>query len=157
MHSYIKRRREEKGSSDIVVILLTLPIVIFLLLSLIDISLYFQARTMVQNVTRDAARDVSVWGGASANSPLNPTNRSVQNQARDRLWDGQQCTSGNCSRSPVVTCTPNQTSRAGQTVSCTTQYWYHSLVPGNPISAFGGLTNASFTITEYARSETGIR
>lgn len=153
-----KRRaklRAERGGSDVVVILLTIPLVMFILLSLIDVSLYFQARTTVQNVTRDAAREVAIWGGN--NSPLNPTGTTVQAQALNRLWDGTKCRSVSCSRKPTVSCTPTRTTRAGQEVSCTTRFYYASLFPRNPITGFGAMTNRVIEVTEYARSETGFR
>lgn len=154
MKKLLKKRYEEKGASDIVVVLLMLPIVVWLLLSLIDVGLYFQTRTLVQNVARDAAREASIWGGN--NSPLNPSSKSVAAQARDRLWDGNQCIGANCEKAPQVSCTPNRTTNAGQTITCQVTFFPTSVAPGNPISAFQSITDGSFTIRETARSETGF-
>lgn len=154
MKNLLRKRYEEKGASDIVVVLLMIPLVLWLLLSLIDVGLYFQTRTMVQNVASDAAREAAIWGGN--NSPLNPTGKTVAQNARDRLWDGNQCRGGLCEKAPVVKCTPDRATYAGRDVSCTITYYPSSVASDNPIGAFASLTSSSFTITETARSETGF-
>lgn len=155
MYAYLRKRRKEKGSADIIVIMLTLPLIIFLIVSLIDVSLYFQARTQVHNATRDAVREAAIWGGV--NSPLNPTGTTVTTSLKNKLWQDGRCTPGQCQKAPTVSCTPNRTTRAGQELRCTTTYYYRTISKTNPITGFGNLTSRSFTITETARSETGFR
>lgn len=148
-----KARNNESGSGEVVAVLFMLPLVLWLILSLIDVSIYFQARTSVQNVARDSARQVAIWGGNK--SPLNPSSTAIATNAKNTLWNGKKCSPSACSKAPAVTCTPNKTSRAGQQVSCSITYYYKSVAPGNPFTGFSGFLNKKFVIKEVARSETG--
>jgi Flp pilus assembly protein TadG len=151
----LKQKKSERGSGEVITALIMLPLVIWLIFSLIDVSLYFTARSNVQNVTRDAARQVAVWGGNA--SRLNPSNQAVDKAAYNLLYVNGKCTASSCTKPPVVKCTPQVTTVAGQTVACSTTYHYSAANKNNPISGFASILNRSFTITETARSETGFR
>lgn len=147
---------DESGSSEVITTLFMVPILLWLIFSLIDVSLYFQARTSVQNVARDAARQSSIWGGNQ--SSLRPFDESVSQNARNALFDEETdtCIPGACSEVPTVNCTPNVTSYAGDTVSCTISYTYRPVYSGNPFTGFGSLLNSPIVITETSRAETGF-
>lgn len=152
-----KIRQNDSGSGEVIATLFMTPIVLWLIFSLIDVSAYFQARTSVQNAARDGARQVAIWGGN--NSPLNPTTQSVAQITKNNIYNAStgKCTPGACKQPPKVTCTPDRTAQAGQQVSCTIVYYYQPAASGNPFTGFTGFLNNSFTITETARAETGIR
>lgn len=157
MKAFLQRRKQsESGSTEVITTLFMIPIILWLILSLIDVSLYFQARTTVQNVARDSARQVAVWGGNE--SPLRPYEVPVNVNGFNALFNSatQTCKPGNCKTAPLVNCTPPLTAYAGQEVSCTVVYEYKAINPGNPLTGFTGFMNKPITITEYARAETGF-
>lgn len=147
-----KRFRGENGDSEVISVLFIIPLVIFLLFAFIDISMYFQSRSTVQSMTRDAARSVAIYGGND--SRLNPNSDSIASTLRTQLYKNGECTVSDCGTPPQVKCTPNVTSRAGQITKCSVRYQYKSLNPLNPIS--GPITNKAYIVTATSRSETGF-
>jgi len=144
----------DRGDSEIITTLMVIPLVIWLIFSLIDTSLYMQARSEVQNVARDGARQVAIYGGND--SRLNPDNKSISQQVFDRLYQNGKCTASVCTTPPVVTCTPNSTTAGGQLVSCSITYSYSAIYGNNPITGFAGFLGHSFTVSETAFAETGF-
>lgn len=145
--------KKENGASDAISMLILLPILLMLIFSMIDISLYVMARSNVQGIARDGARQVAMWGGESS------TLRGKAAKPSANMKNALQHNDGSCKPSacqkgkpPTVKCTPARTSNAGQEVSCTITYYYQSVV-GN-FSFFGAITNSPFTVKQYAYSET---
>lgn len=154
LERFMTRFDDESGDSEIITALLVLPMIIWLIFSTIDVSLYMNTRSSVQNAARDAARQVAVYGGD--NSRLNPyAPNTVALTARNTLWNGSKCTPSACKQAPEVTCTPTIVAKAGDVVSCTIKYYYTTAASGNPISGFAGFLNKPFTVTETARAEVG--
>lgn len=151
------RTREEKGAAEIISILFTVAIMTWLIFSLIDISLYMQARSAVQNVARDAARSVAIYGGDKSN--LNPSGKKISEQTQAMLYSGGKCTISKCPNGykPKVSCTPTVTKSAGEVVSCTVTYKHQAIYGNNPITGFVSMVGGEFKIRETARSETGFR
>lgn len=147
--------RKENGDANIVTAILVIPIFIFLILALIDVSYYFQARSAVQSVTRDAARHVAIYGGNN-NKALNPYSTTIAKKSLENLYKGGKCTASGCSKPPKMSCTPGITTKAGAEVSCTTTYYYKVINPANPITQWFGFASQSFQVTEYAKAETGF-
>ena len=157
--------KKEKGASDIVQTLLMLPISIMLILAMIDVGLFFSARTTVQNMTRDAVRQVAMSGGVDTRL----SNYDVEAALSRAIYDpsgksGEKCAFIGCSTTaPEVDCYVvgadgkhvSQATQAGQDVACEVKYKY------SPISFFMGTNdnflNHEYTIVEHARSETGFR
>lgn len=148
------KRRKERGDSEVITALMVIPLVVWLIFSLIDVSLYMQARSEVQNVARDAARQVAIYGGND--SRLNPFGKTISQAAFDRLYQNGKCTASKCVEPPKVTCTPSSTNASGQQVVCTITYRYSAIYGNNPISGFAGFLGSSFTVSETARAETGF-
>lgn len=147
-----KVQRREDGSSDLVTTILLLPLALFLLLSLIDVSMYFTARSSVQNETREGVRLAAMWGGTSSGVRLNNTGKSVQSHIASSLSNGK----------PKVTCSIAGKNKAiatyaGEKVACTTTYTYKTVTPGSDYFGFGAITGKKIVITETALTETGYR
>ena len=155
----LMKRRNENGSAEIITTLFVMPFLLYLILALVDISLYMNTRSSVESVTRDGVRQAAMWGGTSEKVRLNPTGKSVGTIIFDRLYTGGKCTYSNCIEPPSVTCDSLQVSNAGTPITCTVTYKYKSVVPGMSLLGFEGITkNADgFTISEKALSETGYR
>lgn len=153
-HLRVRAKGEERGSAEIITTMIMLPIILWLIFSMIDISLYLNARSKVTNLARDGARAVAIYGGDD--SRLNPYGKTIASDVKSRLWNGSKCSASACRGAPVVTCTPTVTNSAGQPVSCTIRYSYKSIYASNPITGFAGFLNKDFTVTEHARAETGF-
>jgi Flp pilus assembly protein TadG len=156
VHNFFEKRRNERG--DVVQTIFMFPIALFLLFALINMSSYFQMRGQVQNVARDGARLVALYGGASTGAIRNNTGQSVQTQVTNILWDGSKCKLSYCTQKPVVTCTPNVATQAGQVVSCTIKYYYSPIAPvPKGLEGFNGVTGQPMSVSATYISETGKR
>lgn len=151
------RRRDENGN-DVITSVFMLPLIIGLIVTMIDVSTYFQARSEVQNITKNAARTIALVGGNSAKIPLNNLGKTPSDIARSQLWDGSKCLPTACSAAPTVTCTPNIARSLNQTVTCTTVYRYQS-AGGALVQwlGFGDLLSVPIRAVETTRSETYYR
>lgn len=162
-------RKTEDGASELVTTLFMLPLALFLILSLIDVSLYFNARSTVQNDTREGVRQAAMWGGTGAKNTvrLNPGNTTTAQNIKNVMYDSAtgKCKQGGCTKAPVVSCktitsasaNASVAKKAGDRVTCTTTYYYKTVTPGSDYFGFGAITGSSITITETALSETGYK
>lgn len=151
----ISKIKNEKGESEIITLLFILPLLVWLIFSVIDVSLYMNVRSTVANAARDGARQAAIYGGN--NSRLNPNSpTSVAEGIKATLWDGTKCRPSACTAPPEVTCTPDITSNSGEIVKCSIKYYYTSAAPGNPFAGFSNFLTKPFTVTEVSRSETGF-
>lgn len=159
----MRRGDREQGSADMIVTLATIPFAIFLILALLDISLFLNTRSHVEASVRDGVRQAAMWGGAGGPSQvrLNTSGQETQKNIKDRLWEGSDsagtCTHSHCVKAPVISCPLKVASNAGQKITCTATYYYSSIVPGAELLGFGAITNEPYTVTESAISETGYR
>lgn len=153
------KRKDENGSAEIITTLFVMPFLLYLILALVDVSLYMNTRSSVESVTRDGVRQAAMWGGSSASVRLNPTGQDVSTLIYNRLMDGDKCEYSSCIAPPSVSCSPAVVNNAGTEISCSVTYKYKSVVPGMSLLGFEGITkNADgFTISEKALSETGYR
>lgn len=151
------RLRREDGSADIIVLLFTIPFILGLIFSLIDISSYFQTRSTVQNITRDGARQVALYGGSSSSIPLNTSGSDVNTSVYNKLYQNGACLPSNCSAPPTVECGPGMATDLNADAYCKVSYRYGS-VGGGLVEwlGFGTLlsypieTNESFKVeTKY--------
>lgn len=159
MNSLLFRAREEGrnefGASDLVTAVLMIPLAVYLIFSLINVTFYMQARSSVQQVVRDGVRQVALYGGQQSNLPLNTSGKTVSSLVKSALYKNGDCTKSFCYKPPVVSCSPGKASKVGQQVSCKVTYTYKPLV--NDIFGFAAMTAKPFTISETSLSETGYR
>ncbi len=70
-HDARKRRRSRReDGNDLIITLFFLPIILGVALSLVDLSMYFQTKTEIQQITRDVARTGAKFGGAGYTAPV---------------------------------------------------------------------------------------
>lgn len=148
--------KKENGSSELPTTLLLLPLSIFLLFALIDVSFYMITRAQVQNVLNDGVRQVALYGGNSATLPLNTTGKDVNVLIQERLYSNGKCTLSNCVAPPKVTCTPAVATTVGQQVSCTLTYEYKPVVSDVFFGFTAAITKPPYTITSVSISETSF-
>lgn len=152
-----KRLGREHGS-DIIITLFALPVVLAVVFSLIDVSSYFQTRAQVENITRDGARQVALYGGTSPSIPLNIQTlggKDITATVLAKLWQNGNCTLSGCTKPPTVTCSPTQASSLSQDATCTVTYNYRS-IGGALVDmlGFGNIVSTEIKVTETFKVET---
>lgn len=161
-------RKEETGASELVTTLFMLPLALFLILTLIDVSMYFNARSAVQNVTREGARQAAMWGGTGAHNTvrLNPGSTTTAQNIKNALYDAEKkgCKQAGCTQQPDVTCTTyvgasarNVATNAGDKIVCRTTFYYSTVTPGSDYFGFSAAIGNKIVIEETTLSETGYR
>lgn len=128
----LQRRNNHEEGNDLVITLFMIPFVLALLFAMIDISSYFQARTQVQNIVRDGAREVAKYSGTDPTIALNReanggTGVDVSRSVLNKLWDGEKCTISACESKPVVVCNPPKVYRISDDVYCEVTYKYQTM------------------------------
>lgn len=151
----ILKMKEERGSSELPVTLILLPLVIFLIFALIDVSFYMNTRSKVQSVLTQGVRQMALYGGNSAALPLNKTGKPVDRIIYDNLYQNGNCTLSICQTPPVVTCDTQRATRVGQPMKCTVTYNYRPVVSDMFIGFTAFLTDPPFTISSSTVSEVG--
>jgi Flp pilus assembly protein TadG len=168
LRNFVKKRRNENGSADLVVTLFMLPLAVFLILALIDLSMYMNTRSSVESVVRDATRQSAMWGGTGTVADgvrLNSTGLSAPQRIANSLVrsggssSDVKCKFSNCvpGKAPVATCDSVRVANAGATITCSVTYYYKTVTPGTDLLGFSAITSKGFTITSTAISETGYR
>lgn len=153
--------KKENGSSELPTTLILLPLSIFLLFALIDVSFYMVTRAQVQNILHDGVRQVALYGGNDASAPLNNTGKNVNQLVLDRLWnsDTKQCRVSSCSAPPVVTCgtaTGQVALTVGEEVFCKVTYSYKPVANDFFFGFTTNVTKPAYTLESFSVAETGI-
>lgn len=161
-------RQDETGASELVTTLFMLPLALFLILTLIDVSMYFNARSAVQNVTREGARQAAMWGGTGNHEKvrLNPGNTSTAQNISATLYDPVtgKCKQAGCTQPPEVKCDTyvngaarTSAQKAGDRIVCRTTFHYKTVTPGSDYFGFSAAIGNTIVIEETTLSETGYR
>lgn len=72
MGKILKRLWSDRGDSELVSLIIVLPLVLAILFTIIDTSIYFSNRAVVQTAVRDGARTVAIMGGNGTNTKATP-------------------------------------------------------------------------------------
>lgn len=148
------RKLSERG--DIVQTVMMLPIAIFMLYALINLSSYFGLRAQVMDTARQGARLVALYGGNSTGAVMNNGKDSVKTIVEKQLWDGKKCLLSYCTKKPVVTCSPEITRTAGTLVKCNIKYYYSPIAPvPKGLEGWNGVTGQPMSVTATYVAETG--
>jgi hypothetical protein len=149
-----KRHTNERG--DVVQTIFMLPIAIFLLFALINLSSYFSIRAQIQDTARSGARLVALYGGSGTGAVLNKSGQTVESKILGALWDGSKCTISYCAQKPEVTCSPTITKVAGELVTCNIKYYYSPIAPVPAgLEGLNGVTGQPMSVTSTYVAETG--
>lgn len=149
-----KRHTNERG--DVIQTVMMLPIAIFLLFALINLSSYFSIRAQVQDTARSGARLVALYGGSGTGAVMNNSGRTVEAKVMDILWNGSECTFSYCVQKPEVTCSPAITKIAGELVTCNIKYYYTPIAPVPEfLNGLNGVTGQPMSVTSTYVAETG--
>lgn len=70
------RLKSDRGDSSLVSLIILIPLIVAILITMIDTSIYFSNRAQVLNSARDAARTVAIYGGDGTAKSQTPLERS---------------------------------------------------------------------------------
>lgn len=162
------KMRQDRGDSTLVSTIIIIPLVIAILITIVDTSMFFSNRAFLVNATRDAARTVAIFGGdgtPAAETPLeraygsatDPCAGNIRQYARvDTAYDPFVASSDiECQlmmnlvgtaglvnvRVIDVQCGPNITTFIGQQVFCEVA-WNYDGVPGSGLTFLRSAGNA---------------
>jgi len=162
LRDLISSSNRESGSGELIVTLFTIPVLAMMLFGLINVSSYFQVRSGVQDIARDGARLVALYGGSTTAAYRNQSGENVATTVFNRLYKNGECTLSYCSTIPTVTCNvivngvaSAVATDAGQVATCTVRYRYSSVAPVG--LNFDQLFATPITIEATTVTETGYR
>lgn len=167
----LKKLREDKGDSTLVSTIIVIPLIVAILITIIDVSIFFSNRSYIVNATRDAARTVAIFGGdgnANAATPLeyayghgglDPCAGGINNYAMvDTSYDPFTSSSNiECQlmmnlvgsaglvniKIKDVQCGPNRSTFIGQQAFCEIA-WSYDGVPGSGLTLLRSAGNSGF-------------
>lgn len=164
------RRTHDERGSEFAAAIIVFPILFMLIIGCVEIGYYVQTRMRVENIARDAARQVAADGG-NYNIRTNTSGKKIDQRAAGKLMKGGKCALSSCDAPgakidcSIVTTVAGFKSRgkdvvqhAGETVTCEVFYPYKplsgTLLDGVMGLGIGGILK-DFPVSESARSETG--
>lgn len=77
----------DRGDSTLVSTILVIPLILGILITMIDVAVYFGNRGQILNVARDGARQVAIFGGDGTATQATPLERAY-GQSRTTLCAG---------------------------------------------------------------------
>lgn len=158
MQKLLKKLRSDKGDSELVSLLIILPLVLGIMFTMIDVSMFFSNRALIQNTVRDSARSVAIMGGNGTNNKgtpielkyglsrsascsglssnpmvstaLKPTTSAIECQALSALANNKSLVEVTVTE---MTCSPQKTDGVGVEAKCTAS-WTYGHISGSAMS-----------------------
>lgn len=119
-----QRAKSEDGSTNTVSFIVIMFFVMVLLLSLIDVGIYFNVKNEMRSAAEAGARNVALYGGTSSPlrgvrgaTPAEEVAEAAMQSNYDSVLKGK----------PSITCGPGTTAAAGDEVWCKVSYDYKGL------------------------------
>lgn len=78
----------DRGDSTLVSTILVIPLILGILITMIDVSVYFANRGQVLNMVRDGARQVAIFGGDGTATSATPLEKAYSGQSRATVCGG---------------------------------------------------------------------
>lgn len=142
-------KKDENGGAELVSTLFVVPIIVFLLFTMIEMGMYFNTKAQVEMANRDGVRQAALWGGTSKAAPINNTAMDVAQIIDKQLGANSKST---CSTSGS---TNGVAKSAGQLVTCQTNYDYQPVAAGIFMFGLGDVIEDGITVTESSFTEVG--
>lgn len=164
------KNRRERGDS-LVSAVIVLPLIIAILFTIVDFSVFSVNRSIVQQASRDAARTVAIYGGAGTRGTATTIENAYGNNRACATTEANASRAGSgfafakaysSSSTPIecalmntleenvslvnvefekVKCTPAFTTSVGQEVSCTVD-WSYNGIPASGLTLLGMVKNS---------------
>lgn len=166
----LKKFRSDKGGAEITSAVFLVVMVVALLYTFIDFSIYFYNRSVMQSTVKETARTVAIMGGNGTDSMDTPIGSKygatrtemctsevkTKSQTKEALDAKGMSTPIECAGLKTFatnntligvtvkeyTCTPDMTRKIGQRVSCTV-LWNYDGLPGSGMN-FARLIDENF-------------
>lgn len=168
--NFLARLRSDRADSSIVTFVLIMPLFFSFIVTMIDTSVYFANRAIVQQVARDGARQVAIFGGSGTSTTQSPLESSygvsgtcgevsdpggrTANQTEIECKILQRYDEGSGLTNVVidlVDCGPNQTFAIGTTTYCNIG-WTYGGIPGSMV----GFMKTSAGESPFYKNETRV-
>lgn len=142
------RCRSDRADSSIVSFIFIIPLLFGFLMTMIDVSVYFSNRATIQQIARDGARTIGIFGGAGTETTVSPLEKSygqsvaacadgrslnktsIECQVLDRYDDNVGLTNVAITQ---VDCGPERSTAVGSTAYCDVA-WRYNGIPGSTLS-----------------------
>lgn len=133
MFSRFKRRsKEDKAAAQTVTFMVIMLFVMAMLISFIDVGLYFNVKNEMQSAADNGARNVALYGGTntqlrafrSQNRHLGAQLKTAEEVVQDSINDRFQGSDAHMARVNSIECGPPSVSAAGNEVFCRVNYTY---------------------------------
>ena len=173
---FAHRNHDERGASEFASALMVFPVLFMLIIGSVEIGMYVQTRMRVENIARDAVRQVAADGGNYNPRTVRSGAIAVDKEYYKWLVEGNKCKLSKCSKQeghaalPTINCKHVLTAKgesqypksivdnAGDTVICKVWYPYEPIAGGlmkGPLGLGIGSILQPFPVEESARAETG--
>lgn len=162
MKQYLEdRKNDERGAGELINALITIPIILILLFSILNVGNYFIVIGNVTEEVSNAARQVAIYGGENSRVARShvASGQTISTMLSNKLSNGTTCLLSGCTQVPTsVSCTkwnggPTGAIKPGDTVSCTVTYHYKSFLGGVDFG-IGNVLEQAKPITQYSVAET---
>lgn len=153
----LNKIKEDRGASNTVSFIIIILFVMILLVSFIDVGVYFNAKNELRSAAENGARNVALYGGTKGD--LRDV-RSDVSAADDIVWASIHTNyQPSESSSPVVvikdvSCGPDEAKEAGDEVWCKIKYQYNGLAGNFGLFGFAG---DEITVKGVAVSEVSMK
>lgn len=152
-----KRVKEDKGASNTVSFIMIMLVVMVMLVSFIDVGIYFNAKNELRAAAENGARNVALYGGTEGNlrahkAGVSDAEAIVHQSINTNFRPG-------AATSPVleirdISCGPTKTPDAGSEVWCEIEYRYNGLAGDFGLFQLGG--GSEVKVRGVAVSEVGV-
>lgn len=157
----LNKIKEDKGASNTVSFIIIILFVMILLVSFIDVGVYFNAKNELRSAAENGARNVALYGGTKGDLRNARKNAgSDVSAAEDIVWASIHTNyQPSESSSPVVvikdvSCGPDRAEEAGDEVWCKIKYQYNGLAGNFGLFGFAG---DEITVKGVAVSEVSMK
>lgn len=163
----IKRIKEDKGASNTISFMFIIFFSMIILISFLDIGIYFNAKTELKSAAENGARNVALYGGTNDNAlrtskqavkPVDVVKSSIKSKYTSAIVK----TGDASSSKTVISINPNDiqcgpdNANAGSPVNCSIEYTYNGIA--GPFSLFSlGVGDNKIKVYGTAVSEVNMK
>lgn len=160
LNKYLKssRLKEEEGSANTVSFIVIMFFVMVLLISMIDMGIYFNVKNEMRSAAEAGARNVALYGGTGGElrevrAGVNDAEEVVDAAIKQTNYKNE---GGKTSIVELgeIACEPNKTPHAGDKVSCSVSYKYNGIAGEFSLFRINGV---DVKVTGTTVSEVGHR
>lgn len=123
----LKRAKSNDGAVNTVSFMFIVSFIMFLMVSFVDLGIYFNVKNEMQAAAESGARNVALYGGTSTAlrtaKAKTTAVAAVEASMTDKMKNGTSLTT-----KPTISCGPSKAAAPGDRVYCTVKYTYKGLI-----------------------------